>query len=552
MGCVPRQRKQTEEPKTVIVETTIKKEIPKSITDQIKIKNKNLINEQNSRVDSNYKIIAKLGSGTFGKVFKVLHISTGKIRAMKSIKRETLKYQDDEKKFLKEIEILMSTDHPNIIKIYEYFLDSINYYLITEYISGGDLMDSISKWKSYNEEKAAFILKQVLSAVFYLHSKQIVHRDLKPENILVESPSKRENSQNLTTNNTTNSNVNEKKTPNQLLNIKLIDFGTCNYIQNKNLSLRVGTPYYIAPEVLKKNYNEKCDLWSIGVILYVLLVGHPPFKGFSTEEILEKVQKGHYKITGPEWNRISEKGKDLVKKLLCYDYSKRISAEEAIKHPWFDNVLKATKDVDEKEDAEFAEKVLGNIKNFNCKEKIQQATIAYIIHFLYSSQEVEELKQLFKKLDKNGDGRLTYSELKDGFEKIMGNCITEAELNSIIDSVDQDKDGFIEYEEFLRTAISVKNYMNEDNLRHAFNQFDDNKDGKLSINELKRILGVSNNELIMDLIQSIDKNSDGYISFNEFSDLMKKVLNRTIQEVKDNKIKEKKVYTFKTILKKAD
>ena len=174
------------------------------LTDKIKIKN--LITKHDSKVEDNYRILNKLGKGSFGSVFKVMHITTGIIRAMKVIKKDSLSYQDDDQKFLKEIEILIATDHPNIIKIYEYYFDDVNFYLITEFVSGGELYDTITSWKTFDEEKAAYIMSQILSAVNYLHKKNIVHRDIKPENMLVENK------------------VKVGKDRKEMINIKLIDF----------------------------------------------------------------------------------------------------------------------------------------------------------------------------------------------------------------------------------------------------------------------------------------------------------------------------------------
>ena len=551
----------------------------------IRISKENILGKALSKVEDNYKILGELGKGAFGKVFKVLHYQTSGIRAMKVIKKENLEFQDDEKRFLKEIEILIRIDHPNIIKIYEFYVDAINFYLITEFVPGGELYDTIIKIKHFSEEKAGYIMKQLLSAVYYLHSKNIVHRDIKPENILVEAyksiinntstnnkikpqsailksvkietvkeenkqieneleirTQKRENLKQTNEGNiiiipnslgsttiTANSNKNFQKSMSVMgrsaLNIKLIDFGTCNYFtSDSTMTMKVGTPYYIAPEVLKKNYTEKCDIWSCGIILYILLVGYPPFNAKTTDLIIAKVTEGKYNMRYQDWSKISNEAKDLVKQLLTYDPKERISAKEALSHPWFEKL----EVIEEKIDKEFAERIFNNIRTFGAQEKLQQATIAYIVHFLYSTQEIEELKKFFKKLDKNGDGRLTYLELKEGFEKIIGDKFTtEMEMYQIMSLVDQDKDGYIEYEEFLRVTLNRNTLISEENLKNAFNMFDNNKDGKLSAEELRTILGTSDNEYINEIIQQIDQNDDGYISFKEFSDLMKNILNNT-------------------------
>ena len=153
-------------------------------------------------------------------------------------------------------------------------------------------------------------MKQLLQCINYCHSKNIVHRDLKPENILLEA----------------NKNFDQ---------IKIIDFGTSlTYDPKRPLREKLGTPYYIAPEVLKKSYNEKCDLWSAGVLVYIILTGTPPFNGNSDAEIMKKVAAGKYSLDIPELSNASEKAKDFISKLLTVDPAKRISAEQALQHPF--------------------------------------------------------------------------------------------------------------------------------------------------------------------------------------------------------------------------
>ena len=160
----------------------------------------------------------------------------------------------------------------------------------------------------------------------------------------------------------------ENKEDFERINIKLIDFGTCNFFDGKTpLKLKVGTPYYMAPEVLNRCYTEKCDLWSCGVIMYVLLVGYPPFSGDSTEEILLNVSRGKVDMEGQEWDEVSSRAKDLVMKLLDYNYESRISAQDAINHNWIkSNYFQSEKQVDK----QTVTKVLANIKNFmKCSSK---------------------------------------------------------------------------------------------------------------------------------------------------------------------------------------
>ena len=466
-----------------------------------KIKIQNFISKLDTNVEDSYKIIKKLGKGSFGSVYKVMHIKTGIIRAMKVIKKDSVRFQDDDKKFLKEIEVLIKLEHPNIIKIFEYFTDDLNYYLITEYISGGELYEGLVKMLNFNEFKCAFILNQIISAVYYLHSNNIVHRDIKPENILISNSNK------------------------DLLSIKLIDFGSCNYIKkNENLTLKVGSPYYIAPEVLKHDYNNKCDIWSIGVILYILLVGYPPFKAKNKNELFNKIKTGSYSMEGPGWNRVSNQAKDLVTHMLEYDYNKRYSAEKCLNHVWIKQ-LEKSKESHQINDR-YLESVLVNISNLHVREKLQQATIAYIVHSIYCNEEIDDLKHVFNKLDINKDGKLTYQEFRDGFSKhFQGKqFLKEINIDQLISDIDGNLDGVISYEEFLRVTVNKKKLLNERNLQIAFDKFDLDKDGKLSKTEIKTVLDTTDFEYINRLIDAIDNNRDGYVSFDEFKNLMNQVL----------------------------
>ena len=199
-----------------------------------------------------------MGSGTYGEVRKCKNIRSQVIRAVKILKKQNL--NDFElQRFTHEIELLKRLDHPNIIKINEFYQDEDRYYLVTEICTGGELYDQITLQGCIQEKDTAIIIQQVLSAIAYCHRQYVVHRDLKPENIMMDQKGN--------------------------LSIKLTDFGAAAIFSNtedgkpSKIKLRetVGTPYYMAPEVLTSEYDEKCDLWSIGVIIYTMLAGIPPF-----------------------------------------------------------------------------------------------------------------------------------------------------------------------------------------------------------------------------------------------------------------------------------
>ncbi|CAD8054919.1 unnamed protein product [Paramecium primaurelia] len=218
-----------------------------------------------------YEIIKKLGQGGFGEVYQVRHLKTNLIRAVKIISRQSV---ENETLLLQETEILKNLDHPNIVKILEVFNDNQHFYLITESLDGGELIDRVRKIKNYSEEIAKIYMKQILSAMIYCHERKIVHRDLKPENILFDTLD-----------------INS--------NLKVIDFGASEKMISRKLTTKIGTPYFIAPEILRSNgYNEKVDVWSCGVILYILLIGKAPFRGKNQYETLQLVQQAQIDFNG--------------------------------------------------------------------------------------------------------------------------------------------------------------------------------------------------------------------------------------------------------------
>lgn len=494
------------------ISNQVNNEFKKVETESLKMK-KYLTKADSGTIEDNYKIISKLGKGSFGSVFKVQNIKTNEIRALKVIKKTSIIYQDDDHKFLKEIEILIKLEHPNIIKIYEYYTDDINFYLITDYISNGELYNYVYKAKSFNERQTQYIMKQVLCAVNYLHLNNIAHRDIKLENILVE--------QEITSNDE------------QLLNVKLIDFGTSNYVKTENtnyFTVKVGSPFYMAPEVLNKKYNNKCDIWSCGVIMFMLLRGHPPFKGENQEELFKSIQNDI--INYNEMTELSELAKELMSKMLERNVDLRYSADECLKHKW----MKIYNEKSEVMKTEVVTSALNNISNYHATEKLQQATMAYIVHFISFNKEVEDLKTVFNEFDKNKDGLLSFEEIDHAFtryctNKGLQNFTQKNKLIQMLDEIDTEKTGHISYEQFLRISIDQREILNENNLRSAFEKFDTNKDGKLSKEEIKNVLGIKDFAYVNELLKLVDENKDGFISFEEFKSLMDCVLTKQKVEV---------------------
>jgi len=450
---------------------------------------KRMINSND--IDLKFSKVSRIGKNPFSNVFKVISRDSGQVRVLKIVKKEQseLNYY----KIVTDLEKFLILDHPNIIKLYDYYLNSGQIFLINEFLQGGDLLDMLFNMHPLDESKIATIIRQIISCVCYMHSHRIIHKELRIENILVEDV-----------------NCSLEK-----ICIKI----PCNYhIESKYNETKRGLPYHLAPEIMKGEFSEKSDIWSCGIILFFLFVGNSPFDSLSDEEFYHMVKNEEYL---PLIKHVSQQGKRFLKKLLNYNPKNRISAESALKDEW---LVTNCKKIKETLNVNFAEKLFDNMKNFGQKDMIQQAVIAYIMHFLYNSQDMGELKKVFQVLDKSGTGRLNSRQLKEGFEKITGNSYKIEDFEKIMSNVDQDKNGYIEYEEFLRVSVNLKNLLSVENLRQVFYSFDDNKDGKLSMAELTKVLKNSNELIIHELIKEIDQNEDGYLSFPEFCDVMNKLI----------------------------
>ena len=286
-------------------------------------------------------------------------------------------------------------------------------------------------------------MSDVLLALAYCHSKQIVHRDIRPQKLIYES-----------------------KEPGARL--KLTDFALAQpFKAGEKISAKVGSVLFAAPEVLRHSYNEKCDVWSCGIILYILLCGYAPFTGHNHEELRSRIKHAEYKMIGEEWDAISSEGKDLVKNMLLADPDKRCTAAQAASHEWIQKYGKETVDV------QMAKSILGSLQLFNAKCKLQQAALSLIVSQHTTNSEKNGLTQVFNSLDTSGRGRLSKEDIIAGYKKICGDSYPgDEELSKLIDRLDVDKSGFIDYTEFAAATISRKTILSRDRLVAAFKTLD--------------------------------------------------------------------------------
>lgn len=254
-----------------------------------------------------------IGTGNYGSVRECVSLATGERYAVKSIEKCKIGRLDH---LQREIELLRAINHESIIKLVDVFEDNEHVHIVTDKYTGGELFDKIIERTTptgcLSEAEAARIIKSTLEAVLYLHKNGCVHRDIKPENILFES--KQEGSP-----------------------VKLIDFGLSRmHDESREGPMRnaVGTAYYMSPEVINGCYDKSCDIWSIGIVAYILLAGYPPFNGSSDNEIYSSTRRGNLIFERKVWGGLSHMSRDFVRRLLSKDASLRSTAEEALQHPW--------------------------------------------------------------------------------------------------------------------------------------------------------------------------------------------------------------------------
>jgi len=363
------------------------------------------------------------------------------------------------------------------------------------------------------ERDTSILMEQIFRAVFYMHSHGIVHRDLKPENFLLT----------------------KKRVPLDQNTLKVIDFGIAKRFDNSKgegppvLTTKAGTAYYIAPEVLAGRYNEKCDVWSCGVILYILLSGSPPFGGDDDDQILKAVKKGNIRFDDdPAFETSSREVKDLIKRCCTVDPKRRMSAKEAVSSPWIMN--RKTLAAPGNQEPDVSAGLIAKFKRFSGTSRFKKAALHIIAHHV-DEDNLRKLRDSFTKMDTNGDGELTLEELKVGCRKT--GIMQTAEVDELFATIDVDHNGTISYSEFLAATLDQKNYMKTECFWEAFRVFDLDGDGRITLKEFEQIMendgagdfaGAvgSNKSQIAAMFREADADGNGEINFEEFQAMMQK------------------------------
>jgi len=479
-----------------------------------------IIRKNNKKIDDNYFISKVIGEGGYGSVIKVIHKNTGQVRAMKIISKDNLRAGYTELEIFREINILKKLEHPNIMKLFEFYSDDDSFYLINEFCSEGDLSEKLAKVGRFNEKIVKLLMFQIFSAVLYLHSNNVIHGDLKLENVMVDNIVFHENS-------SSDKNINKKKKPiikmisfvssykedlyeekekdgtlnNNKTNydyvknfeLKLIDFGAAKIFTKykKQFEDTVGTLVYCSPEVLKNNYDAKCDIWSCGVIMYILLSGEIPFAGETEEEIMKSIINKNPSFDSSFFLNVSDNAKDLIIKCLYKNKVQRINAKEALNHPFFHNDIDPYNLFNE-DLTKIMHQVLNRLRNFSTSSKFHQVILVFIAYNFAEKKQTQELKRAFFAINKDMDGKIKLRELYKAYQENKMK-MTKDEVNQIIKEIDFNKSGYIEYEEFIRAALPKEDLFTDVNLKEAFDLFDINKKGYFTSNEMKEVLGMSSN-----------------------------------------------------------
>ncbi|EEA06411.1 protein kinase domain-containing protein [Cryptosporidium muris RN66] len=455
---------------------------------------------KNRNINDYYDLnLGNLGRGSYGSVVKAIDKQSGACRAVKVIFKPKL---ENINRLKREILIMKRLDHPNIIKLFEVFEDTNYLYFVMEICTGGELFDRIIKRGHFSERYAAIIMKQVFSAIAYCHANEFMHRDLKPENLLFADSSS-----------------------NSLL--KVIDWGfAAKCPKSHKFTSIVGTPYYVAPEVLSGSYSKLCDLWSAGVILYILLCGYPPFHGKDNTEILKRVKTGKYSFDHNSWKYISDLAKDLIKRLLMLDPNCRITAQDALCHPWLKTLISKPVSIESGYfTSDICNLLLKRFRDFQRQNKLKKLALTCVAYHL-SDADIGALQNLFSTLDRNGDGVLSISEMRSALHKIQHVAQFGDDIDALLLELDTDGNGRIDYTEFLAASIDHKLYEQESLCKAAFKVFDLDMDGRISPSELHRVLNSTfvqeafERSTIQSLLEEVDTNQDGYIDFSEFMDMM--------------------------------
>ncbi|CAI9110935.1 OLC1v1011045C1 [Oldenlandia corymbosa var. corymbosa] len=446
--------------------------------------------------DRRYTIGKLLGHGQFGYTYVATDKSNGDRVAVKRIEKNKMVLPIAVEDVKREVKILKAlAGHENVVQFYNAFEDESYVYIVMELCEGGELLDRILSKKDsrYTEKDAAIVVRQMLKVAAKCHLHGLVHRDMKPENFLFKSP--KEDS-----------------------SLKATDFGLSDFIRpGKRFQDIVGSAYYVAPEVLKRRSGPESDVWSIGVITYILLCGRRPFWDKTEDGIFKEVLRNKPDFRRKPWPSISMSAKDFVKKLLVKDPRARLTAAQALSHPWVregGNASEIPLDIS----------VLSNMRQFVKYSRLKQFALRALASTL-GDEELADLRDQFDAIDVDKNGSISLEEMRQALAKDLPWKMKDSRVLEIVQAVDTNADGLVDFSEFVAATLHV-HQLEEHNSEKwhersqtAFEKFDVDRDGYITPEELKMHTGLRGS--IDPLLEEADIDKDGKISLAEFRRLLR-------------------------------
>ncbi|XP_058179789.1 calcium-dependent protein kinase 28 [Rhododendron vialii] len=446
--------------------------------------------------DKRYTIGKLLGHGQFGYTYVGVDRFNGDRVAVKKIDKNKMVLPIAVEDVKREVKILQAlAGHENVVQFHNAFEDDSYVYIVMELCEGGELLDRILSKKDsrYSEKDAAVVVRQMLKVAAECHLHGLVHRDMKPENFLFKSP--------------------KLDSP-----LKATDFGLSDFIRpGKKFLDIVGSAYYVAPEVLKRKSGAESDVWSIGVITYILLCGRRPFWDKTEDGIFKEVLRNKPDFRRKPWPTISNSAKDFVRKLLVKDPRARLTAAQALSHPW-------VREGGDASDIPLDISVLCNMRQFVKYSRLKQFALQALASTI-GAEELADLRDQFDAIDEDKSGAISLEEMRQALAKDLPWKLKESRVLEILQAMDSNTDGLVDFSEFVAATLHVNQLeehnseMWEQRSQAAFEKFDVDRDGYITPEELKMHTGLKGS--IDPLLEEADIDKDGKISLSEFRKLLR-------------------------------
>lgn len=446
-----------------------------------------------------YRVVEKL-TETASHTLSIIEHKTSHIQR---VLRRVMKSDDSaaSNHFRAGVRVLQDLDHPNVTRLYEAYEDRKYFYMVYERVQGSSVLDYLSFSKSYTEQSIGAIISQVLAGLSYCHARHVLHKNLYVQNLLLLKH-------------------------HSGLQVKLIGLESQGLLSTaQRVSMTRAFVPYAAPEMFSQVYTEKGDVWSCGVIMYLLLSGSLPFAGKTTVEQRAAITTQQLLFPRENWLDVSVEAKDLLSAMLARDPNCRPTSLQCLESPWVAGNSKVVS-------VEVAEIPLGRLQSFNGNMQVKETILSFVSKHLQSTGDNSQVEEVFRNLDTNKDGRLSSAELIAGYSQVMGEAQAEEMVRTVMQAVDLDNSGFVDFSEFLFAASDPLYMLSTSNLRELFGLFDHDHDGTISIGEFEHTLGLSkaSRSVWKEIIAQADVSGDGKLTLSEFSGLLHRAIGSEVKK----------------------